>query len=60
MFVPEMDGDFRIRGLMEFYNDVTYDLPIEYRNQALRSARLLALRQQCSAFFISSEATIWL
>lgn len=37
MFVPEMDGDFRIHSLMEFYNEqgfqLAYDLPAEFRNQ---------------------------
>lgn len=37
MFVPEMDGDFRIKSLMEFYNEqgftLSYDLPDEYRNR---------------------------
>ena len=37
MFVPEMDGDFRIRKLLEFYNEqnfsLFYDLPTEFRNQ---------------------------
>jgi hypothetical protein len=37
MFVPEMDGDFGIRNLLEFYNEqgfrLAYDLPAEFRNQ---------------------------
>jgi hypothetical protein len=36
MFVPEMDGDFRIRKMLEFYNEqgfsLHYDLPADFQN----------------------------
>jgi len=37
MFIPEMDGDFRIQELLEFYNEqgfqISYQLPEEFYNQ---------------------------
>lgn len=37
MFVPEMDGDFRIRQFTEFYNEhnypIEYDIPRDFQNQ---------------------------
>jgi hypothetical protein len=37
MFVPEMDGDFRVRQFTEFYNEdnypIEYDVPRDFNNQ---------------------------
>ena len=39
MLVPEMDGDFKVIGFLDFYNEqgfqISYDLPVHYRERTV-------------------------